>query len=470
MGRVVLQSASYASRSLIASAQRSVNLYPEINPVDAAAPTTFYGTPGLTLRYTLPSGPVRNLTRASNGDLYACAGNAVYRYSGIAWVKLASLSTIAGPVSAADNGVSIVFVDGTTAAPTINLTTLAVGSMAGDGWYGADFVDFLDGFLVFNKPGTQQFYITGALTLTLDALDFASAESIPDKIVRLIKNHNEIWFFGEKSIEVFGNGGGTFPFARLNGATMETGCGAAHSVCKMDSALFWLGADERGDAMVWRASGYTPTRISTHAIEEEFRTYSRTDDAQAFSYQQAGHSFYVLTFPTANKTWCYDAATQLWHERAYRSADNELGRHRANCYAFHNRMHLVGDYASGNIYAWDLDAYTDHGAAIRRVKSFQHMTTDNLRQFFTALTLDMEPGVGNAADPDPQVWLRWSDDGGRTWSSTRTESMGKIGEYLDKPHFNRLGMGRDRIFEVSTTAAVKVALQGAFVTVKAGTA
>lgn len=469
MPRVPLLSASYTARSLKANAQRCVNLYPEANPPDSTAPATFYGTPGALLWSTLPTMPVRCLFKASTGVLFAVGGNKLYRYSSGSWSELATLSTSSGVVEADDNGVSAVFVDGTTVAPTVNLSTYAVGAMSGDGWYGADFVRYLDGFMVFNKPDSQQFYITGALDLAVDALDFASAESVPDKLISVLVDHREIWLFGEASTEVYGNTGNSdFPFERINGATLEVGCAAKHSPAKLDNSVVWLGADERGDAIVWRAQGYQPARISTHALEEEIRTYGTISDAQAYSYQQAGHSFYVLTFPTENKTWCFDAATGQWHERNYRTSTNQLIRHRSNCHVFYGRKHLVGDFESGSIYELDLDTYSDNGDEIPRIKSFQHFVSDGKRQFFGSFEADMETGVGNASDSDPQVSLRWSDDGGKTWSATVTMSMGKVGEYRKRMKRNRLGSGRDRVFELSTTAKAKVVLQGAFIDAKPG--
>jgi len=470
MTRIVLTSSSYSSRSLIASSQRAVNLYAELNPVDASAPMTFHGRPGLVLWSTVPgSGAVRMLYVSSNGVLFAVRGYGLYRYSAGAWVFVSSLTTNEGRVYAADNGIVAVFVDGTTSAPTVNLLTFAVGMMAGEGWYGADFVDFLGGFFIFNKPGTQQFYITSAYGVEIDALDFASSESQPDPIVRSYRDHSEVWFFGTRSTEVFTSVAATFPFDRIGGSVMEVGCAAPASVAKLDNSVVWLSADEHGDGMVMRAQGYNPVPISTRALEEEFRTYATISDAQAYSYQQGGHWFYVLTFPTASKTWAYDASTQLWAERAYRTQSNQTQRVRDNCHAYFDRKHLVGDWENGNIYTLDLDTYTDNGAEIVRVKSFQHMTSDNRRQFFKSLTLDMQAGVGNASDPDPQVSLRWSDDGGITWSAMLTTSIGKVGQYGYKPCFNRLGMGRDRVFEVSTSANAKIALQGAFLEAQVGT-
>lgn len=464
--RVPLLSASYEARSLKAAAQKAINLYPEVNPSDAAAPMTFYGTPGLKLWSTMPgTGPVRSLFKASNGTLYGVQGAKVYRYNAGSWKELATLTTTTGPVVAEDNSLFVVFVDGTTYAPAIKLTDDTVTPMSGDGWYGADFVAYIDTYLVFNRPNTQQFYITGQLDLTLDALDFASAEANPDNIVSLLVDHREIWFFGVTTTEIFQNtGAADFPFQRINGTVIQTGCAAKYSPAKIDNSIVWLGQDERGDCIVWKAAGYNPTRISTHALETELRGYTTVSDAFAYTYQQDGHQFYVLTFPTEGKTWAWDAATGLWHERAA-LVSGSLTRHRSNCFAFFERKSLVGDFEDGKIYELDPETFTDNGEVIQRTKSFQHFVSDDKRQFFRQMTLDMETGVGNSDEADPQVSLRYSDDGGFTWSATLTKSLGKVGEYSKRVNFNRLGMARDRVFEVQTTAKSKIVLQGAFVEV-----
>lgn len=471
MPRVTLQTASYTSRSLIASAQRCINLYGEINPVDASAPMTFYSTPGRKLWSAVPgSGGMRLLYEATDGTLFAVRGSVIYRYDTGTWTVIANLATLQGQVYAADNGGSVVFVDGSTTAPTYSLVDRSIGMMSGEGWYGADFVEFLNGFFIFNKPRSQQFYITGAYDLTIDALDFASSESSPDLLVRHIRDHTDLILFGSKSTDVYGaSGGADFPFSSISGATMEVGCAAPNSACRMDNTVFWIGNDERGDAMVWNMQGYQPKRMSTHALEEEMRRYPTIADAQSYSYQQSGHSFYVLTFPTAGKTWAFDAATQQWAERAYRLPNNQLTRVRDNCYVFSLRRALVGDWENGNIYELDPETYTDNGAPIERVKSFQHMTADGYRQFFDELIVDMQAGVGSNPEPNPHVYLRWSNDGGNTWSTIVSRPLGRIGEFKNKPKFSRLGSGRDRIFEVSTAVRAPIALNGAFLEARRGT-
>jgi hypothetical protein len=356
---------------------------------------------------------------------------------------------------------------------------------------------------VFNEPNSQKIWVTGLLAGTqIDGLDFASAEGSPDNVVGVIADHRELWVFGNDSVEVWYNSGQLdFPLARIQGAFNEIGCLSAFSIAKMDNALFWLGQDARGYGMVYRANGYTGVRISTHAVEYAIQKYGDVSDAIAYTYQQEGHAFYVLTFPNANATWVYDVATGAWHERAG-LVNGEFTRHRSNCQMTFNSETIVGDFENGNIYAFDLDVYADNGSPQKWLRSWRALPTgaNNLtRTAHHSLQLDAETGVGlNGVDPsdpltdvlgtqdldeistqdgnliwatpftvegaNPEVMLRWSDDGGHTWSNEHWRSMGRIGEYGARTIWRRLGMTtkiRDRVYEVSGTDPVKIAIMGA---------
>lgn len=474
--RIPLTTGAGSTRSPIAGVGRQVNLYAEVNPQGSPAPVTYYATPGLKLWSTVPGeGAVRLQYVASDGTHFAVRGPKLSRYTGSSWVELATLTSVEGRVIATDNGTQAVFVDGTLNAPVITLGTFAASFMSGDGWYGADFVYFINGRFVFNKPETQQFYWTGLYSTALDPLDFASAEGSPDKIIAMVVDHLELWLFGPTSVEIFYDSGDPdAPFARMQGAFNEVGCIAPYSVNRLDNTIYWLGRDRNGGGMVFRAQNYQPARISDHALENAIASYETIDDAFSLTYQQEGHTFYMLTFPTARKTWCFDVASNLWHEREYRLSSNEATRHRANSHAFFENKNLVGDFENGNIYEFDLDTYTDNGNEILRLKDFPHITNSGYRQFFRQFVLDCQVAVGNGGlqDPgevDPEIWLSWSDDGGRSWTSTVVQKLGKIGEFWQRVQWNRLGMGRDRIFRVSTTANAKIAMQGAFLEAQSGT-
>jgi hypothetical protein len=227
---------------------------------------------------------------------------------------------------------------------------------------GALTVSYLDGYFIFNEPNSQKIWVTSLLEGTqVDPLDFASAEGSPDGLVSVIVNNREAWLFGTNSIEVWYDAGTPdFPLARIQGASNEIGCAATFSVAKLDNSIFWLGQDARGRGIVYRNNGYTGIRASNHAIEWQIQQYGDISNAIAYTYQQDGHSFYVLTFPNVQKTWVYDVATQSWHERAGWSNSNFI-RYRPNCQTAFNNEVILGDYESGNLYAYDLEVYSDSG-------------------------------------------------------------------------------------------------------------
>jgi hypothetical protein len=469
--RIPLTGGAYAAKSVIADAQRCVNLYAEQNPQDAAAPFTYYPTPGLTLVSTPPvAGESRCIYTATNGKRYEVVGPTVYSVDASnAYKSLGMLTTQSGPVSMVDNTFNVFVVDGSTNGFTIDLTSNVMTKCSDPAFYGADKVDYVDGYFIFNQPGTQHFYISLYNDIAFDSLDIASKNTYSDNLVTLAVMHREIWLFGEMTTEVWYNTGASdFTFGRMPGVFIEHGCAAKNSVAKIDLALFWLSKDLQGQGYVFAGKNYAAERVSTHALEAEFATYSRIDDAIGFSYLQGGHAFYVLTFPTAKKTWCFDTSTGQWHQRAHLEADGSLSRHRMNCHSFNAGRNLVGDWETGAVYELDPDAYTDNGDTIVRIRSFPHISgADSNRVLFRQFVADMEVGNGlPGSGDDPEIRLRWSDDRGRSWGNYVTASLGKIGEYLTSIQWQRLGYARDRVFELSWSVPVKTALNGAWVDVK----
>ena len=300
-------------------------------------------------------------------------------------------------------------------------------------------------------------------------MDFASAEGAPDQLVSVNVDHREAWLFGSSTIEVWYNAGtADFPLQRIQGAFNELGCAAIYSIAKLDNTLFWLGADARGRGVVYRANGYQGERVSTHAIEFAIQSYSTISDAVAYSYQQEGHKFYVLTFPTAGATWVYDTITGAWHERAS-LINGQFDRHRSNCQMNFNNQTIVGDYENGNIYAFDLNVYADNDQPQKWLRSWRALPSgqNNLRRTaHHTLQLDCESGIGinDGQGSNPQAMLRWSDDGGHTWSREHWTSLGAIGRYQQRVFWRRLGMTqklRDRVYEVSGTDPTKIVIMGA---------
>jgi len=467
--------ASYTSRSKSLSCQETLNLYIEPNESGQGEAAALYGTPGTRLLVTMPnSGGIRGLHSPASGDAIVVQYDKVYRLKHSSWTYTICTGTMmlnSGTVSIADNGTTAVIVDGLYGY-VLDLTTNVLTRITDAAFYGADKVGYLDGYYVFNKPNTQQFYISSLAGTSFDGLDFASAEGATDNLVSLLVDHRELWLFGDTSTEVFSNtGNADFPIERIGGAFLEHGCAAKFSPAKLDNTVFWLGKDSNGAGTVWRAAGYTPQRVSTHAVEYAIASYARMDDAISYTYQQEGHAFYVLTFPTASKTWVYDAATGAWHERAYRDpTTGELERHRSNNHIYFGAVNVVGDYENGNIYALDLNYYSDNGSPMLSRRAAAVLYADSKRQFFKALQIEMEEGIGltTGQGSDPQAMLDWSDDNGKTWSNEHWATIGALGKYKTRISWNRLGAGRDRVFRVSITDPIKRAIIGATVEGSAG--
>lgn len=469
MARFALTVGAYAARSIIAAAQRSVNLYPEKNPDGSPFPFTYYPTPGLDLLLsvtpTTGSG-WRGLWPASNGQLYGICGSSVYAISS-AWVatKLGDLQTTSGPVSVTDNGNYALIVDGSPQGYSITLAGNAFSVIADPAFLGGITVDYMDGFFIVNNPNTQQFYVSLANQLKFDATDFASKSGYSDKLIGLGVSRRYLYLFGDTTTEIwFDAGDANFAFERMPGVFMQYGCMAAATIAQMDGEFFWLAKSAQGRAIVCKTNQFTAQKVSTFALDNALADYLTLNDAEGFTYQLGGHFFYVLNFPTANKTWQYDLSTGQWNELVWLDTDGNENRSRVNCHASIYGMAVVGDWESGNLYAWDLNTYTDNGNPVPRIRSFAHSTDDNSDRIrYREFIANMEVGNGTGTNDLVPVFLRWSDTRGKTWGNAISGSLGREGEYLTSIQFQRLGMARDRVFELSWSAPVKTALLGAWV-------
>lgn len=534
---------SYVARSVNAADSRMVNLFPEIVPEGGKEPAFLNRAPGLRLLANMGKGPIRGLWQFE-GYGYAVSGNTLYKIDTL-WnaTAIGTVSGSPGPVSMSDNGTQL-FIACNGPSYIYNRLTNQFKQIDDPDFPGAVTVGYLNGYFVFNEPNSQRIWITQLLDGTsVDPLDFASAEGSPDGLVSLLISHKEAWLFGTNSVEVwYDSGAADFPLTPVQGAFNEIGCVAAFSVAKLDNGIFWLGSDARGRGIVYRANGYTAQRISTHAVEWQIQQYGTLSDAIAYTYQQDGHAFYVLIFPSANTTWVFDVATSAWHERAA-FINGDFTRHRSNCQMSFSNEIVVGDHEIGNLYAYDLDVFSDNGAVQKWLRSWRALPTgtNNLKRTAQhSLQLDAETGaiqssvttpivIIDTSNPnddllaengdflvweypdsalnevlltesgdrlvqedggelvivtgiavggklliqtgrfdaqaiDPQVMLRWSDDGGHTWSNEHWRSMGKTGAYGTRVIWRRLGMTlklRDRVYEVSGTDQTKIAIMGA---------
>jgi hypothetical protein len=436
-----------------------VNLYLEGGK--GKAPAFLVGTPGLTAPWlTLVYGAVRGM-RVINSDtaIVVCAGS-VYK------VTSAAVATKIGDVP--DDGTSAqIATDGTNyvVASGGNLYSVTLGGTTATlVLTGVSDVDYINSSFVATEVGTGTFTWSDPLTTTFDPVG-QETNGAPDVMVGVRVSRRTIIFLGDQSIEQwYDTGALDSPYSRIDGGFFEVGCAARDSIAEMDG-IFWLGGDDKGAGAVWTMVGGAPKRISTPAIEYAIAQWPDLSDAYAFTYNQEGHSFYVLTSVSGNETWAYDISTGEWHQRAWLHSSGALHRIRPRCHMYFAGKNLVGDWENGNIYEYDLDTYSDNGnhlPAIRTTNTLETGLTDTRNR---SLQLDMDLGVGltTGQGSDPQAMLRCSKDGGKTWGNALWASFGKIGEYSRRCRWNRVLGGERPVVEVTITDPVKRCITGAWV-------
>jgi hypothetical protein len=475
---------SYTSQSIAVAGERCVNLYPERIESHSGGKANvgwvLYGTPGL-LAFSSFGGKsnIRGIL-ATGGRCFLVASNTLYELlSNSVQIPIGDVPDDGKAVTMASNRTQIcIATAGEGWIYNIAANVLAPISDGSGGTLAISQVRFADGYFIGLTPNSQMIRISGQYDgTTWDPLDFASAEGDPDDIVSILCDHREIWTFGEQTTEVwYDSGQADFPYQRIPGSFIEQGCAALNSPAKLDNSVFWLGSDQRGNGMVWRAQGYTPIRVSNHAIEYRMSQMRSIADAFGFSYQDQGHSFYVLSFPMGNETWVYDCASGMWHERAYWDLAHSVWlRHRAQCHCFVFGKHLVGDWMTGTVYEQNINFFDDNGEPKRWLRSAPHLSNEMNWTFYSDLQVDMEVGRGiptlpGQLDPgNPQICMRFSDDGGFTWSSEYYSGAGKLGDYRYRVRWpGSLGRSRDRCFEISSSEPIRVALIDAYVQALAG--
>lgn len=449
--------------SLPFNAERTVNMHAVLDQ-EGKEPASLYSRPGNSQFASVGSGPGRGAFAATNGRTFAVSGSELYEISGAGVGTLrGSLLTSSGNITMAENGVQLAICDERDLY-ILTYATNVFQRVVSANLPSAASVVFLDGYFIVNRSFTSGiFQISSPYDgLTWAALDFATAESSPDSLLRVAVIFGQLWLFGDISTEPWNNtGAASFPFQRVNSsARLSVGVVAPDTVMELDNTAFWVGKDEIGAGIVYRADGFSPQRISTEAIELRLQDAPSMSTLKAMAYQEAGHIFYIITGGGMETALVYDVSTRLWFEWAYLNnfGNYELPLTNALFYAFGKTLAL--DRVSGKIYHQSAQYFSDNGAEIARDRIFTHIFDGGNPFLIKNLTINFETGVGNTAIADPKCMLYLSNDGGRTFYTYYEAVMGKIGEFLTRVVFWRLGRHRQCTFRVRVSDAVKVVITG----------
>ena len=451
MPQISLPPHSYRLNSITANNSRLINCFAEAVP-EGKQPIRITRAPGIAA-FSSPTAGVGRGSQPMAGVLYAVVGQTLYSVSSAGTAT--SIGTIAGsnPCWMVDNGSQLVIGQdgGTWYVYDGTLTAISDADFTSRG---ARAAAFIDNYIAFVEPVSGRWFISDlADAEAYDSLDFATAEGAPDRLLTLAVDHREVVLFGETSTELWYNAGATgFPFERSPSGFIELGALAVHGHCKADNSIFWLASDYT----VRRLSGSTPQRVSQHGFEERLRGYSTVADCEAYSYTFNGHICAVFRFPTAGETWVFDITTNEWHERQTYGSGGWNISGVSDCYG----KLLVQNATTGAIGSLSNTTYTEFGATQRAEWTYQNIYGENQRIPHSCLEIVCETGVGlvTGQGSDPQLTLERSDDGGRTWTTMPTRTIGAQGEYQTRVRWPRLGMPRDRVYRAAISDPIQLSV------------
>jgi hypothetical protein len=420
-----------------------VNCYLEIAPPAAKSTVAVVSSYGISSHGTVGNGPIRGGV-VVNGTPYLVSGNALYRADENQ--TFTSLGTIPGTSAVTVAG------DGTNIAVAANRSLYiyngaSVSQVTDPDFPGAIWVGFLDGYIPIIEPETGRIWIneTPYIPQSWNALDFVTAEGAPDDLLWGVISHRELFAFGRDTIEVLYNSGDAdSPLRRTDSGFIELGIMSAGAADKTDNGIYLLGKD----CIAYRLSGYTPERVSSHAMEQAVEGYA-DKTCRVMPFTEGGHK--MVAFHFAEATWAHDISTQLWHER--QSMGHTRWRPQIALRAF-NRT-LVGDYSSNRLGYLDPNVMEEWGEVLRSSCTAPSVAEENREIFHSSLELQFEQGVGTLQTTDPQVMLDWSDDGGRTWSSEHWRPLGAMGAFKSRAIWRRMGRARDRVYRYAISDKVR---------------
>lgn len=303
---------------------------------------------------------------------------------------------------------------------------------------------------------------------TINGLNYATAESKADALIRPFAFNEFVYMFGVSTIEQWWNSGiGNPPFDRVQGGINEIGLASLHGIARTPDRLYFVGSDRR----VYELRGSVAIPISDDSLVRQFESYSTIRDAIAWNMTLRNKNFLVITLPTANKTWILPEGGQ-WFEW---SSGVNGERNKANSYVKAYDKHLVEDFQNGNLYLLDFDIYTENNEPIARQRDSACISgslfgAPGKKITMNQLVLEVQSGVGTISGQgkDPVIMMSYSDDSGKTFSTERWGKIGKMGQFKNRVVFNSLGSFYERIIRLRATDPVYFNIRNAGAQIEVG--
>lgn len=444
------------------------------SPTDTAFPWSVLPRPGRTEFCLLPKSPIRG-EFAQDTRTFVVGGDTLYELQGNgSYAALGNVGFDDQPVSMDTNGHGghQLCVISAGSGYIYDLSSGVFQQITDPNFpVNAVKVCFVDTYFVVMQATTSKVFISAPENgLVWDASAAISVSTSSDALQTIFVINDTLWMMGSQSCQPWVTTDAESIFAPMKNINVEFGVRAPSSVQQCDGTLCFVGQSPQGGPIVLQTRGYGFQKISTSDQDRQLQALADPSNVRAYSYTEDGHTFYVVC-PNTGPAMVYDLSTDQW--ATWGSYNEGTGAYDplaqwCHCYGF--GKHLVGDRVTGQVYEQSNTIGTDNGTPIRRVRTAPHLTNEGQWNFGHDITIGVEAGLANLADPDPTLDISWSKDGGHVFSTPRSVSMGAQGNYAKRVTLHRApGRFGDFVLRVVTSALIAPRYNACYLRVSEGT-
>lgn len=457
---------TYQSKSKPLSCQRSINLFPQVNR-KGKTDISMQSFPGQRLISSIDGTLDRGQHRVNNDQQIQVLDMTLYTVDSTGF--RVARGTIDGFKRCifADDGINVYIV--TDKVWQFNVETNALTQVTDPNIVGSKSVTYINNQFVYTKPDFSTFSNVGD-GATANPLDIIGAESSPDALVRDYAFNQTLYRFGIHTTEPWYNSGvGSPPFDRIDGQQFSVGLGAIFSLAHTDNAMYWLGDDNA----IYRASGNIEERISDEGISNTLEGMTTTDDAFGYTLTINGQDFYLITFPSEDRTFVINERLGVdgWFELS--SGTNKgmySGTSLANVYG----KNIIA--RGGDLLELVNDEYTQDTDTMIRERTMLPITRNNIptnvkgrKIKANRIEFVMEQGVGLIEGQGvlPRMLLELSFDGGRSFAHSQWVDLGRMGQNTIPVVADFFAVADEIIPRITISDPVPVAIYSGLVDIKA---
>lgn len=278
------------------------------------------------------------------------------------------------------------------------------------------------------RKDTGKFYWSDSLETDIEALDFATAENQPDRLLDMLFIDDTLVLFGAETIEFWPNtGDADLPFQPLEGRVIEKGVKATGCAVAFGPSFAWV---TNQNAVCVGDEGNVISNPGLQARIEE------STACRLWTFLLEGAEFLCLRLTFADgsgESHVFGLRNKMWSQFTTYGESNWLPQ----CYA----AGVFGSAIDGRTFAW-ADSHLDLGGDLeRRFRGGFPINSGGV----DIANVQLRANVGHTTYlsgtyANPQIEMRVSRDAGQTWGDWRQTSLGAQGNYRTRIQWRACGM------------------------------